>query len=75
MPNDWTFDEDAAILVTSQKGKGDDVMAARVHWDYSTYVGMIVEKHNKYGQRVKDRDDVIIIDSFDGAEHLKSKKK
>eukprot|EP00957_Ditylum_brightwellii_P146799 11175586-Ditylum_brightwellii.AAC.1 len=43
MPNDWTFDEDSAVLVTSQKKKGDDVMAAMVHGDYSTYVGMMVE--------------------------------
>eukprot|EP00957_Ditylum_brightwellii_P007489 566634-Ditylum_brightwellii.AAC.1 len=74
MPNDWTFDKGTAVLVMSQRGKGDDVMAARVYGDYITYVGIMVEKHNKYGQRMKDGDDIIIINSFDGAEHLKSKK-
>eukprot|EP00957_Ditylum_brightwellii_P178379 13586586-Ditylum_brightwellii.AAC.1 len=57
MPNDWTFDEDTAVLITSQRRKGDDVIAARVHRDYSTHVRVMVEKHNKYGQRMKGRDD------------------
>eukprot|EP00957_Ditylum_brightwellii_P173481 13208043-Ditylum_brightwellii.AAC.1 len=57
MQNDWTFTEDIAVLITPQRGKGDDVMAARVHGGYTIYVGMMVKKHNKYGQRMKDGDD------------------
>eukprot|EP00957_Ditylum_brightwellii_P060751 4612555-Ditylum_brightwellii.AAC.1 len=28
MPNDWTFDEDTAVMVTPQREKCDDVMTA-----------------------------------------------
>eukprot|EP00957_Ditylum_brightwellii_P134316 10240132-Ditylum_brightwellii.AAC.1 len=41
MPNDWTFEKDATVLITSKREKGDDAMAARVHGDYSIYVGMM----------------------------------
>ena len=52
------------------------LVGAKIDGDYSDYVKMMVEKHQRKG-RVLDDDGsgAIIIDSIDGAEHLRSKTK
>ena len=52
------------------------LVGAKIDGDYCDYVKMMIEKHRKKG-RVLDDDGsgAVIIDSIDGAEHLKSKTK
>ena len=75
MGSDWKFDENIALMVASQRKEGEDVMGAKLQGGYVDYIHMMVEKHSQYGCSINIGDDLIVIDSFDGAEHLKSKKK
>jgi hypothetical protein len=75
MPSDWKFSEDEACIIVSKRKVCESVQVARLSGEYKDYMGMMVEKHKLYGRDIKDGDGIIVIDSFDGAEHLKTKKK
>ena len=51
-----------------------DMLCAKIDGNYSNYLSIIEDKHVKHGRIISSTDNAIVIDSFDGAEHLKSKK-
>ena len=56
----------------SEKDKLD---GAVIEGEYEDYVRMLEEKHEGAGRNIDNDSDVFVLDSFDGAEHLRSKKK
>ena len=50
----------------------DTAIGAKVTVNYSPYVSHMAKKHFHYDCKLKDNDDVIIIGSFDGAEHSRN---
>eukprot|EP00957_Ditylum_brightwellii_P188058 14317324-Ditylum_brightwellii.AAC.1 len=75
MPLDWKFSEVDDVMILSKRKANDSVQIARLAGEYKDCMGMMVEKHNHYGRYIKDCNGIIVIDSFYGAEHLKTKKK
>eukprot|EP00957_Ditylum_brightwellii_P093209 7097446-Ditylum_brightwellii.AAC.1 len=74
MPEDWKLNEEALLLSLKRK-VNKSVKVARIGGNNQDYMKMMIENHVQYERGINNGGDVIIIDSFDGAEHLKSKKK
>ena len=51
------------------------IEGAKINGKYEDYSNLLKMKHECEGWVLDDDDDVILIDSFERAEHLKSKKK
>ena len=43
--------------------------------NFGDYLELMKNKHTQQGRNINENEKMIVIDSFDGAEHLKSKKK
>ena len=48
---------------------------SRIKGGYQEYINLLEEKHKKKGRLIKRGDQVFVIDSIDGAQHIQSKKK
>ena len=48
------------------------VYGARIKGDCETYISLMENKHRAEGREMRDQE-ILVIDSIDGAEHLKSK--
>ena len=66
------LEESEALMRTAYVGFDDCVMGAKIAGNYSSYLSHIATKHSTYNHRLSDEDDVIDIDSFDGAEHSRN---
>ena len=53
---------------------GDIMEGAIIKGSYATYMKLMEEKHSSKGRRMGRGNELIVIDSIDSAEHLKSKK-
>ena len=58
----------------SQTDRSEKMLGARIDGDYERYVKMLQGKHERDGRSVGDVDAPFVVDSIDGAEHLRSKK-
>eukprot|EP00957_Ditylum_brightwellii_P117976 8998299-Ditylum_brightwellii.AAC.1 len=63
------------LMITSRRNKDKSAIATKFQGSYIDYMGMMMEKHKQYGCKIQDSDDVIVINSADGPEYLKSKNK
>ena len=54
--------------------KSDTLNSAKIDDVYAKYIQMLEDKHSKHQRYIKDTENVLVIDSIDGAEHLRSKK-
>eukprot|EP00957_Ditylum_brightwellii_P146056 11121988-Ditylum_brightwellii.AAC.1 len=52
----------------------ESVMDAHIAGGYSSYLKIMVEKHKQYNNDIKDIEDIIVMTSFYGTEHMKLKK-
>eukprot|EP00957_Ditylum_brightwellii_P072028 5474978-Ditylum_brightwellii.AAC.1 len=75
MPENWRFNEEEALILSSKRKVNKSVKAARIRDNYQDYMKMMIEKHVEYERGINNSEDVIVINSFDGADHLISKKK
>ena len=67
-------DELGELIMCSKK---DKIIGPRIDGTYGDYMNLMKQKHRDNGQIIEDGaegDSVIVINSIDGAEHLKSKK-
>ena len=71
--NGYTIDEETALMSTGDGG--EIITGGKIVGGYPCYVEMMASKHRKYNRNIPENADVIVIDSFDGAEHAKSNKK
>ena len=67
------IDEEEALISTSCGG--EILKGGKVDGGYVGYVDRMALTHREYNRGIEDGADVIVIDSFDGAEHSKSNKK
>ena len=72
---DIDLDEEMEFLQTAQVKDGDNIEGGKLKGDYGEYLQIMRNKHAERGTKIADNEQTIVIDSFDGAEHLKSKKK
>ena len=63
-----------ALRMTSQNANSNQIHGAKIDGSYSDYIKLMKTKHQRKGRKVEDNNQAIVLDSFDGAEHLKSKK-
>ena len=68
------LEECESRIRTACVGFGDRVMGARIAGTYSSYLSHMATKNSTYSRRLSDEDDVIVIDSFDSAEHSRNHK-
>jgi hypothetical protein len=60
--------------MTSQICDDKKIVGAKIDGTYKDYIMLLKTKHERKGRKVEDSTQAIILDSFDGAEHLRSKK-
>ena len=66
-------EEETRIIISGCNS--DLIQGAKIVGDYNTYIKILEDKHRINGRDVDSANDVIfVLDSFDGAEHLRSKK-
>lgn len=71
---DGNMEEEVALQHFSNH-ENSDIIGARIDGDYSDYVAMMKEKTvDQFGQEATEGE-LIVMDSIDGAEHLKSNKR
>ena len=70
-----TEQEELESVLRSTSEAGATLEGARIDGGYGKYVSLMVETNVKKGRDIGEGEDIIVIDSIDGAEHLKSKKK
>eukprot|EP00957_Ditylum_brightwellii_P193285 14716963-Ditylum_brightwellii.AAC.1 len=75
MLENWRFNEEEDLILSLKRKANKSVKAARIGGNYQDYMKMMIEKHVQYERDIKVGEDVILIDSFDGVEYLKLKKK
>eukprot|EP00957_Ditylum_brightwellii_P037586 2842998-Ditylum_brightwellii.AAC.1 len=75
MPENLKFNEEEALILSLKRKVNKNVKAARIGGNYQDYMKMVIEKHVQYERGIKEGRDIIVINSFDGAEHSKLKKK
>ena len=63
---------ESALIATS---KPQELKGAMIQGGFKTCIELLKEKHQKQGRIISTDNKPIVIDSFDGAEHLRSKKK
>ena len=64
--------DSALIHISNNQEK---VSGSMLNGGYSKYIELIETKHKSHGRHINTNEETIILDSFDGAEHLKSSKK
>ena len=67
------LEEEQALIRSSQVK--DTIEGAKIEGGYVKYIELLDAKHQKNNIIVNEKNNVLVIDSIDGAEHLKSKKK
>eukprot|EP00957_Ditylum_brightwellii_P032579 2469209-Ditylum_brightwellii.AAC.1 len=66
MPENWRFNEEEALIFSSKRKVNKSVKATRIGGNYQDYMKIMIEKHEQYERGIKDGEDAIVIDSFDG---------
>ena len=69
------YELEVALRNISERSEKDKLDGAVIEGEYEDYVRMLEEKHEGAGRNIDNESDVFVLDSFDGAEHLRSKKK
>ena len=62
------------MVLRKTSESGNTVMGGVIEGGYGKYLKHLVEKHKSRGRILREEEEGIVIDSIDGAEHLKSKK-
>ena len=62
------------LIQTAGVGIGELVMDGEIVGDYAKYLSQMAVKHSQNKRVLNSRDDIIIIDSFDGTEHSRNMK-
>ena len=77
VPNNVTQDgiEDLEVMLRLCSQSKDILEGAKLDGSHSTCVEMMEDEHKKKGLLIDNKEQVVVIDSIDGAEHLKSNKK
>ena len=76
-PVQYTANEDETELeVALRKCSTEHVAmdAAIIKGKYKKWIELLEEKHKRFGRTIQKGEKVIVLDSIDGAEHIKSKK-
>ena len=69
------FDIEVALQQISELSESGKVVGAAMEGEYEDYIKRLEKKHEDGGRIIEDDSDVFVLDSIDGAEHLRSKKK
>ena len=70
-----TEDDVLRLVATTRKQNEGKVEGSIVSGDYKTYIELIQKTHKDKGRPIKSMTSPLVIDSIDGVEHQKSKKK
>ena len=65
------LDEEEALLKTAEVSTGENLQGGKIKGNYSDYLSWMVDKHKIKKRSFKEGEKEIIIDSIDGAEHIK----
>ena len=68
-----TISENEEDLLRSLSKNKESINGARIKGDYGYYISLLENKHKEKKRIIKRDDNTIVIDSIDGAEHLRSK--
>ena len=71
---DEAEDDDIEMSLIKISNSGDEITGGRIIGRYEHYLELLVQKHVNFDRKICAGDDLIVIDSFDGAEHSKSNK-
>jgi hypothetical protein len=74
LPKKEVKTEEDALRMFSAAEQGDEFIGAKLAGPFNHHIDLMVEKHNKLEQQLEDGDDLILLNSFDGAEAFKSSK-
>lgn len=66
--------EDDVEVALRAASRTNESVGAKISGGYKCYVELMEKKHRDMDRCIESSDDVVVIDSIDGAEHLKSKK-
>ena len=72
VPTSDTDELERALVTTSRP---QELSGAVIKGGYRNHIDLLVNHHKKKDRIISSEDSVVVIDSFDGAEHLRSKKK
>ena len=61
-------------METAKTTENGFVSGAKIDGSYQDYLKMMIEQHTARGRVDNVNEEMIVIDSIDGAEHVKSKK-
>jgi hypothetical protein len=74
-PVEIDVNTDDDTLMRLVQSSDDVVKGAKIEGGYSDYYNILQRKHKNLGRQIEKDEECFVIDSIDGAEHLKSKKK
>jgi hypothetical protein len=63
-----------ALRTLSQCNNRQKLSGAKIEGDYKVYLQLMEQKHKKKGRIIKNEEQVMVLGSIDGAEHLKLRK-
>ena len=69
-----TSEEEEETRIILNSSRSDIVKGCKIDGGYSTTINALQDKHKLKGRNIHSSDNIIVLDSFDGAEHLKSKQ-
>ena len=72
---DAAMTEEEALLSTAKDDYGGGVSGGKIEGEYKNYLQILLKRHEAKVRKVDDNEEMIVIDSIDGAEHMKSKDK
>ena len=67
--------EQLEFVMRKTSNTGGSFDAASIDGGYSKYIDLLESNHSKYGREIRSNQNVLVIDSIDGAEHTRSNKK
>lgn len=67
--------EDMDLVLHSLSQPTEVLDGAKIDGQYDDYMNLLKDKHARDGRSIGDDEHVLVLDSIDGAEHLRSKKK
>ena len=67
--------EDEETMVILKGSKNNNIEGAKIDGGYRKYLDLPMKKHTVNGRSIDVSETVFVLDSFDGAEHLKTKNK
>ena len=65
---------DDLVQFSTSSSNQVSIQGSKLKGKYSDYIDLIKSKHKSHGRVITSEENKIVIDSFDGAEHLRSKK-